>query len=656
MAHKKKITAAVSAASALLLASNLAFAASSQGTSAFQFLQLGVGARPSAMGETFAGVAGDVNAIYWNPAGLAGFERGELSMTHALWLEDITYSNIAYARPALGGTVGAAFNILNSGDIQKADNTGLRLDEKYSMSDKLGILSYARGLGRLALGANLKYISSQLEQESAHSYAVDLGARYTGLRVWDKKLTLGLSVANLGTKAKYVAESYPIAAIVRAGGSLQLFKNLLIASDLNYTEKQLYLHGGAEYSRPFGPVTLALRAGYKNDTVKELGALSGLTAGLGVKWHDYQFDYAWNSFTDLGITSRLSVGIKFGGSDSDKDGVADYLDKCPNTSTMAVVDAVGCPVDTDKDGVPDYLDKCPGTPAGMAVDKTGCPVDTDKDGVPDYLDKCPNTPAGVAVDAAGCPVDSDHDGVADYLDKCPDTPAGMAVDAAGCPMLDTDKDGVPDYLDKCPNTSTAAVVDSSGCPVDSDKDGVPDYLDKCPNTSTGTFVDSSGCPPATQVEMNAMDRLLLVAMPGSVTPDIVDAVRDAAADPACPWEKKNHLCMKLAMEFDYDKAELKGNFAVQLKEIAAFMAANPWAQIELQGHTDDRGTDDYNIKLSGDRASAVMKHFVEVNGLAAGRLSAKGLGKAQPVASNETEIGQQANRRVIAILSMENAP
>ena len=79
-----------------------------------------------------------------------------------------------------------------------------------------------------------------------------------------------------------MAESYPIAAIVRAGGSLQLFKNLLIASDLNYTEKQLYLHGGAEYSRPFGPVTLALRAGYKNDTVKELGALSGLTAGLGV--------------------------------------------------------------------------------------------------------------------------------------------------------------------------------------------------------------------------------------------------------------------------------------------------------------------------------------------------------------------------------------
>jgi OOP family OmpA-OmpF porin len=63
------------------------------------------------------------------------------------------------------------------------------------------------------------------------------------------------------------------------------------------------------------------------------------------------------------------------------------------------------------------------------------PLDSDRDGVNDSEDRCPNTPAGVAVDAKGCPVDSDRDGVPDYLDRCPGTPTGAAVDANGCPPV-----------------------------------------------------------------------------------------------------------------------------------------------------------------------------------------------------------------------------
>ena len=62
------------------------------------------------------------------------------------------------------------------------------------------------------------------------------------------------------------------------------------------------------------------------------------------------------------------------------------------------------------------------------------PADSDRDGVIDELDRCPNTPVGVKVDRKGCPLDSDKDGVADYLDKCPDTPAGVKVDSDGCPL------------------------------------------------------------------------------------------------------------------------------------------------------------------------------------------------------------------------------
>ena len=540
------------------------FAGSAQGASAFQFLQLGVGARPSAMGEVFAGVAGDVNAVYWNPAGLAALERGEVSMTHALWLEDITYSNIAYGRPALGGSIGAAFNILNTGAIQKADNNGLRLADNYSMSDMFGQVSYARAWGNLALGTNLKYISSRIEEESAHSYAADFGALYSGFRLWGRRLNAGAAVQNLGTKARYVSEENPLPVITRAGVSLELSKSLLLASDMNYTEKDASFRAGAEYTRKLGELLLAARAGYKTDTVKELGALSGLTAGMGIKWSDYQLDYAWNSFTDLGITHRLSLGIKFGYPDSDDDGVADRSDKCPGTSKGTAVDAAGCPLDTDADGVTNHLDKCPDTPKGVAVDAAGCPLDTDADGVADYLDKCPDTPKGVAVDAAGCPPDSDGDGVADHQDKCPGTPKGTVVDELGCPLLaDADSD-----------------IDSYAF-ADADADGVPD--------------------PVT------------------------------------------------IMEFEYDSAAFRSGFAVRLHAIEVYMAANPGALIELQGYTDDHGADDYNFSLSERRAGAVLKYFVKVIGIDAGRLSARGMGKANPAASNRTEEGRQRNRRVVVV-------
>jgi len=159
--------------------------------------------------------------------------------------------------------------------------------------------------------------------------------------------------------------------------------------------------------------------------------------------------------------------------------------------SLGVIFSFGAPIDADGDGVSDKLDKCPNTTAGAAVDAIGCPLDSDGDGVPDYLDKCPNTPKGVAVDAAGCPIDTDGDGVADYLDKCPDTPAGVKVDASGC-ALDSDGDGVPDNVDKCPDTTKGVAVDVDGCPLDRDGDGVPDYMDKCPDVKG--IAANKGCP------------------------------------------------------------------------------------------------------------------------------------------------------------------
>lgn len=135
--------------------------------------------------------------------------------------------------------------------------------------------------------------------------------------------------------------------------------------------------------------------------------------------------------------ATFGLMITYGGQKTTPEPVAPAKIKAdtPPAPVAVEVDKV---TDSDRDGVPDYLDACPGTPASVVVDRHGCPPDTDGDGVPDYLDQCPDTPRGVPVDKYGCPkissTDSDRDGVPDYLDKCPGTPYGVAVDKDGCPV------------------------------------------------------------------------------------------------------------------------------------------------------------------------------------------------------------------------------
>ncbi len=172
--------------------------------------------------------------------------------------------------------------------------------------------------------------------------------------------------------------------------------------------------------------------------------------------------------------------------------------------------------DTDKDGIKDKFDQCPDTPVGALVDQYGCPLDNDGDGVYDGLDACGDTPAGAVVDIMGCPLDTDKDGIFDGLDKCPDTPLDVAVDVRGCP-LDTDGDGVPDFKDKQPDTPAGAVVDVDGVALDADGDGVPDGIDKCPDTPIAVLVDELGCPLAKPLTEKIV--LNIKYAPGSFRPD-----------------------------------------------------------------------------------------------------------------------------------------
>jgi OmpA-OmpF porin, OOP family len=148
--------------------------------------------------------------------------------------------------------------------------------------------------------------------------------------------------------------------------------------------------------------------------------------------------------------------FKFGGKDTDNDGIYDKDDACPDAAGLKQFG--GCP-DTDGDGIADKDDTCPEVPG--SADFNGCP-DTDGDGIADKDDACPEV-AGVKA-LGGCP-DADGDGIADKSDKCPDVKGPKENN--GCPWPDTDGDGVLDKDDKCP--SVKGTAGNNGCPEVSDE-------------------------------------------------------------------------------------------------------------------------------------------------------------------------------------------
>jgi outer membrane protein OmpA-like peptidoglycan-associated protein len=277
--------------------------------------------------------------------------------------------------------------------------------------------------------------------------------------------------------------------------------------------------------------------------------------------------------------------------------------------------------DTDGDAVPDSRDKCPDTPRGATVDAKGCPIDSDGDAVFDGLDKCPETPRGCTVGKTGCQSDADGDFVCDGLDQCADTPKGATVDEKGCPS-DADGDGVLDGIDQCADTPKGCSVDTKGCTSDADGDSVCDGVDQCPNTPAGLKVDSAGCPVADTI---AFERGIV------------------------PLRR---------IYFETNKAILLPESETTLTAVGDTLARYPNLRIEVQGHTDSRGTDEYNQALSRRRAQAVRSYLLKNFKLKPRNLISKGYGESQLEVSPETtDQDYLKNRRVmLKVLNPEVLP
>ncbi|EJL76089.1 OmpA family protein [Chryseobacterium populi] len=228
--------------------------------------------------------------------------------------------------------------------------------------------------------------------------------------------------------------------------------------------------------------------------------------------------------------------------------------------------------------------------------------DRDKDGILDKDDLCPDTPG--LPEFQGCP-DKDGDGVPDKDDQCPDV-AGP-VENGGCPWPDTDGDGVIDKDDACP--TVAGPAENNGCPwPDTDNDGILDKDDACP-TVPG-LPEYNGCPK-----------------PKDVTATEVEA--------------------KLkSVYFDFNKATIKAESTPAL-DAAAEIIKKDGGNYLLEGRTDAKGAEAYNLKLSRERAASVVA-ALDARGVDAAALKSIGVGESKATVSEKaSDAERQVDRKVV---------
>ncbi|KAA3615278.1 MAG: hypothetical protein DWQ05_14545 [Calditrichaeota bacterium] len=313
------------------------------GTTAAQFLKIGVDARAASMGGAFVGIGGDISSIYWNPAGLGHITGMQFVAVHNQWLADMDFNFLAFGMelPSIG-VFAASVTYLGVPDdkvrtIAEPNGTG----ELFSANDFAVTLSLARQLtDKFSLGGNVKYLRQSIWNESAKTIAVDIGALFEtpfyGIR-------LGASISNFGgdmrlegrdlrfsmdpdpngqgnvefVNATYETDRYPLPLFFRVGiaGELMKTDNTRITfgiDSMNPNDNTESVNSGVEFA--FNEMFF-LRTGYK--ALFQDDSEEGFTFGGGVHYRlwgsstQLKLDYAYADFGMLETVNRFSLGVSF---------------------------------------------------------------------------------------------------------------------------------------------------------------------------------------------------------------------------------------------------------------------------------------------------------------------------------------------------------
>ena len=338
----------------LMITVSLSYGQYKGGTTAAQFLKIGVGARATAMGEAYVAMSQDATGLYWNPAGIAQAPGGELIFLRNNWIADIAVNYLGVIFPLYGvGTVGMSITSLTMDDMAvttelEPNGTG----EEFTASDLAMQLSLARSLtDRFSIGFNFKYIQQSIWHSHASAMAMDVGTLF---RTAFKDMRLGMSISNYGSSltmsgrdalirydpapnlegnndavpAYYGLDDWDLPLIFRVGVAMDVFEigvsKLTVAVDaIHPNDNYESINMGAELgilNRYF------LRAGYKSGFLETNSVVSasamerreeGLTFGAGFDLPLFgsasglRFDWAYADFGRLNDVQRLSMSLYF---------------------------------------------------------------------------------------------------------------------------------------------------------------------------------------------------------------------------------------------------------------------------------------------------------------------------------------------------------
>lgn len=277
------------------------------------FLKISPGARPAGMGGAYTALTGDLNCLYYNPAGIGVISRPQIGAMHTEWISDIRYDFAAGVFNVREGVIGISATLLTMGEME-GRGANREETEDFTATDFAVQLSYAKSLSNSnLLGGSLKFIRQKIEDETANGIAVDIGLQ----RKITDSLNFGVTVRNLGPKMKFIQEGYNLPLTLGIGTGLTI-GGVTLALDANYEiiDENLKLSFGTEYL----PIQfLALRGGYfltaiHNTAISDnelFEPKNGLGGGIGINVLNYNLDYAVVPYSDLGTTQRISFVVSF---------------------------------------------------------------------------------------------------------------------------------------------------------------------------------------------------------------------------------------------------------------------------------------------------------------------------------------------------------
>jgi hypothetical protein len=258
------------------------------------------------MGQIYTAFVKNGESLYWNPAGLGYADATELSLTHMFYLQETNYDFVSYCEP-MGdlGTIAVGGSALYSGAINRTleDSSGnyVATGSSFDTLESAIMIGWGKQIDKkAAVGATVKTINQRIASESAAGVAGDIGMQ---CKV-SETIKSGITVQNIGPQI----EGNDLPTMVKVGGSLQIPSRLLLLGldiDYPFAGKPAF---GIGLERGIGDL-FAARIGYNSGA--ETGGLTGIHAGIGLKWNLIEFDYAFVPYGDIGNTHRLSLGLKF---------------------------------------------------------------------------------------------------------------------------------------------------------------------------------------------------------------------------------------------------------------------------------------------------------------------------------------------------------